>query len=207
MTEDLRKKDEKILNNKTNIEVKVEWNEDFSEEAVKRRRDEEGLSERIQKMTLVEEEEEPTVPPTDLLNRFIEEMKDMNESQLIFIVTKIKKDYKLKDSQVVSLLFETLFENKDLISIIKKKGGVLKKFCKTPLAQKKVLDYLEDIISKNDDILMSTSVILDELNDYDIFTDDVLKEWYKKKKGKFVTDVNVIAKIKAAAKPFITNLK
>jgi len=69
------------------------------------------------------------------------------------------------------------------------------------------LACLEGLISRNEELLQSTSVILDELYDYEIFSDEVLKEWYKKKKGKFVKDLNTMTKIKAAAKPFITSLK
>jgi len=80
--EDIKKKEEikttlNKITNQTSSDFKVEWSEDFSEEAVKRRREEEGLSERIQKMTLVgdEKEEEPSVPPNLIITEFLIEKK------------------------------------------------------------------------------------------------------------------------------------
>jgi len=103
---------------------KVEWNEDFSEEAVKKRREEEGLSERIQKMTLVdneEKEEELLISPNDIFEMFMEQNKDAGESHLIFILSKIKTDHKLKDGDIIRIIFESIFNNIEIIQNLKKK--------------------------------------------------------------------------------------
>jgi len=110
--------------------------------------------------------------------------KDANEAQILYVLSKIKKDYKLKDSDIICLLFEVIFDSKEIIQLLKKKGGLLKKFCKTPIAQKSIFACLEGLISRNEELLQSTSVILDELYDYEIFTDEVFKRMVQEKEGK-----------------------
>jgi len=53
--------------------------------------------------------------------------KDSNEAQILYVVSKIKKDYKLKDSDIICLLFEVIFDSKEIIQLLKKERRIIKK--------------------------------------------------------------------------------
>jgi len=115
----------------------IEWSTDTSEDAIKKRRDEEGLSERIKNLTIVvDSDEEIEVSPVDLLKEFINKRPNSSEQQLLKAALKIKKDYDLKDSDVAYLLFESCFDDKNIMSNLKKRGKVLHRFIKTKACQK-----------------------------------------------------------------------
>jgi len=80
-------------------------------------------------MTLVgdEKEEEPSVPPNLIITEFLIEKKRCKWGTNFIRSFKNKKDYKLKDSDIICLLFEVIFDSKEIIQLLKKKGGLLKK--------------------------------------------------------------------------------
>jgi len=189
----------------------VEWSLDVSDEAVRKRREEEGLSEKIKNLTIVQDlEDEALVNPVDIMKEFLSKKQHVTEQQLLRASLKLKKDYDLRDTEMVHLLFQSLFQDKvNIVSLIKKRGRVLQRFIKNPAQQKIILAYIEELIClKEEELLKSTSIILEALYDAELVDDEtVLNEWFESKKGKYLKDPTAIEKVRIAAKPFMTWLK
>lgn len=188
----------------TEKDENIEWATDVSEEAVKKRREEEGLSERIKTLTIsLDEDEEVIVSPVDLLKEFIKG-QNASEQQLLKAALKIKKDYDLKDSEVAFALFEACFDDKNILNNLKKRGRVLHRFIKTTVCQKTILGYLEELLGKDEELLEKTSVILEYFYMNEMIDEEVFVKWFAEKKSKFVKDLGIVEKVKAGARPFMT---
>lgn len=185
----------------------VEWSEDVSEEAVRRRREEEGLSSRIQELTTIDdEEEELEINPVELFKEFLKTKPDATETQLLRATLKIKKDYELADKDCVCLLFEAFFDE-NIVSQIKNRAKIIRRFIKGQVSQKLILAYTEELLSKHEELIPYMSVILELYYDNELLEEEVILDWAKRKKGKFVKDATTVRKIKEAAKPFLNWLQ
>lgn len=186
----------------------VEWSTDVSEEAIKKRREEEGLSERIKNLTIaLDSDDEVDVSPVEILKEYINKRPNCTEMQLLKAALKIKKDYEMKDSDVACLLFESCFDDKNIMNNLKKRGKVLHRFIKTTAAQKTILGYLEALLGKEEELLEKASVILEYFYWNEMLDEEVLLKWFSDKKGKFLKDPTQLEKVKAGSKPFITWLQ
>jgi translation initiation factor 5 len=202
-----------------------DWDTDVSEEAIRKRREEEGLSGRIKELTMdsddeedkkkkkkkVQEEEEEdeseVIPPTEVLKNFLNVKKDATPSQVLAAVKKIKEDYELSDKDAVCLMFESFFD-KDIEKQIPLRAPVLKPFVKGSSAQKIILGYTEELCGvKEPKLLVKIPKILLLFYQNDLLEEEVVVEWQAKKKSRFVKDKGTILKIKEAAKPFVEWLK
>ncbi len=190
------------------------WDTDVSEEAIRLRREEEGLSGRIKELTMEseedkkrkqaeEEEEGEIVPPTDVLKNFLKMKSDATPGQVLAAVRKIKEDYELSDKDAVCLMFESFFD-KDIEKQIPKRAPVLKSFVKGSSAQKIILGYIEELCGvKETSLLVKIPKILLLFYENDILEEPVIVEWAEKKKSRFVKDKGIVLKIREAAKPFV----
>jgi translation initiation factor 5 len=193
------------------------WDTDVSEEAIKKRREEEGLSGRIKDMTMDSDEEDKKkkkkseeeeaegeiVPPTDVLKNFLSVKKDATPGQVLAAVKKIKEDYQLNDKDAVCLMFESFFD-KNIETQIPIRAPVLKPFIKSSSAQKIILGYTEELCGvKEPKLLVKVPKILLLFYDNDLLEEEVITEWHGKKKSRFVKDKGIVLKIREAAKPFI----
>jgi len=64
------------------------------------------------------------------MKEYINKRPNCTEMQLLKASLKIKKDYDLKDSDVACLLFESCFDDKNIMNNLKKRGKVLHRFIK-----------------------------------------------------------------------------
>lgn len=205
-----KKQKQQTEGNQTTLldDEKVEWFTDVSEEGIKKRREEEGLSERIKNLTIaLDSDDEVDVSPVEILKEYINKRPNCTEMQLLKAALKIKKDYDMKDSDVVCLLFESCFDDKNIMNNLKKRGKVLHRFIKTTTAQKTILGYLEALMGKEEELLEKASVILEYFYWNEMLDEEVLLKWFSDKKGKFLKDSTQLEKVKAGAKPFITWLQ
>lgn len=202
-----KKQEENVMQKSVINDADIIWTMDVSDEAIKSRILEENLTKRIQVVSMVDIDETPDISPILLIKYYLNEHPNATNEEILYLLDKIKNDYKLKNSDMLKLIFESIFDTLEIINIIEKRYVLLTTFCKTPISQKILLDYIEDLISKNESLIVYTSVILDTLCDYKLFDDNILIEWYLKKKSKFVKDVHIMSKIKAAAKPIILEIK
>jgi translation initiation factor 5 len=183
----------------------IEWSTDVSEEAVKKRREEEGLSERIKTLTIaLDEDEEVIISPIDLLKEYVKSRQNATEQQLLKACLKLKKDYDMKDSEVAFMLFEACFDDKNLLTNLKKRGKVLHRFMKTTVCQKTILGYLEELLGKDAELLEKTSIVLEYFYLNEMIDEEVFVKWFAEKKSKFVKDPAIVEKVKAGARPFMT---
>ncbi|EFC43813.1 predicted protein [Naegleria gruberi] len=165
------------------------WSLDISQEAIKKRREMEGLSERFRELTKGmededEEEEEQEVSPVSILKQFME------------------ADYTLSDKDCVCLLYETFFTPENILTDITKRAPLFKAFISSS-GQKLILGYTEELVGmKNPALIPQTSVILLEFYKNSLLSKETMEEWLSKKKSRFVKDSAIVAKIKEAAKPF-----
>lgn len=75
---------------------------------------------------------------------------------------------------------------------------------KSATTQKLILYYLDDLLGvKAPELLKYTSQILEILYDMDVVEEEVLDEWFKKKKSKFVKSSAAVRRVKEAARPFM----
>jgi len=157
MTQIVEKKQNQVTDNSPIFIEKdenIEWSTDVSEEAIKKRREEEGLSERIKNLTIaLDSDEEVDVSPVEIMKEYINKRPNCTEMQLLKASLKIKKDYDLKDSDVACLLFESCFDDKNIMNNLKKRGKVLHRFIKTTVCQKTILGYLEALLGKEEELL------------------------------------------------------
>lgn len=172
----------------------TEWTVDTSEEAMKQRLKEEGISSKLQQES-----------PIEVLKKSL----GSTDEETIKSVKSIKKKYELKNRDTICLLYEALlYDTDDLINAIKKYGKVISTFIKGPIGQKVILGYTEELVGlKKPELLKDMPLILEAFYDADILEEDEILEWYEKKKSSYVKDVNVLKKVKEASKPFIDWLK
>ncbi|KAF0977771.1 hypothetical protein FDP41_003093 [Naegleria fowleri] len=183
------------------------WSLDISQEAIKKRREMEGLSERFRELTKGvededEEEEEQEVSPVSILKQFLEVKPNATPVQIYQATRKLKNDYNLTDKDCVCLLYEALFTPENILTDIPKRAPLFKPFISSS-GQKLILGYTEELVGVKDiNLVTQTSVILLQFYRAELLTKEVLEEWLSKKKSRFIKDSAVVAKIKEAAKPF-----
>src|SRR5690606_34854277 len=94
----------------------TEWTVDTSEEAMKQRLKEEGISSKLQQES-----------PIEVLKKSL----GSTDEETIKSVKSIKKKYELKNRDTICLLYEALlYDTDDLINAIKKYGKVISTFIK-----------------------------------------------------------------------------
>jgi len=199
-------KDKSAVDNKAAIDDGT-WSLDTSQEAIKKRREMEGLSERFRELTKGvededEEEEEQEVSPVSILKQFVEVKSNATPTQIYQATRKLKNDYGLSDKDCVCLLYEAFFAPENIMADIEKRAPLFKPFLSSS-GQKLILGYTEELVGVKDaKLIPSTSVILLQFYNTGMLNKEVLQEWLSKKKSRFVKDSAVVAKIKEAAKPF-----
>ncbi|KAL0485306.1 translation initiation factor 5 [Acrasis kona] len=201
-----------------------EWDPDVSDEAVRQRREEEGLQGRLAELAMDsdeeggdkkkkkktandddEDEEDDIVPPVEVLKNFLSLKKDATTKQILAAVNKIKEDYELSDKDAVCLMYESFFD-KNIEKQIQKYAPALKPFVENSTsAQKIILGYTEELcgVKESSKLLSKVSVILKAFYDQGLLDEEVIVEWHSKKKSRFVKSSSVVLKVKEAAKPFV----
>ncbi|KAL9645721.1 hypothetical protein ABK040_003453 [Willaertia magna] len=182
------------------------WSLDTSQEAIKKRREMEGLSEKFRELTKgieeEDEEEDQEVSPVAILKQFVELKQEATANQIFQVIRKLKNDYNLTDFDCICLLYEAFLTPENVLSEIEKRAPLFRSFLSTK-GQKIILGYTEELVGvKELKLLPNISVILYEFYRNGLLSKEVLEEWLSKKKSRFVKDSNVVAKVKEAAKPF-----
>ncbi|KAL9646365.1 hypothetical protein ABK040_014516 [Willaertia magna] len=183
------------------------WSLDTSQEAIRKRREMEGLSEKFLELTKgvdeEDEEEEEIISPVTILKQFIELKENATHTQLYQVITKLKTDYNLGDSDCICLLFEVfLLPSNDIIKEMKEKAPLFKRFLSSK-GQKIILCYIEELAGMKDvKLLPKVSIILYEFYRNGLLTKEVFEDWFSKKKSRVLKDNSIVVKVKEASKPF-----
>ncbi len=179
------KKSKKEKKEKDEDDDDVVWYTDTSEEAAKKRR-------------------EALLPPA-VVQKF-EGTPSNQESPIADIITSFDKlkiyktENNLADDAWVKLLWNTMFNNKDVKAELAKHQDVLTKFTRSKAGQLNLLKCIETFApSLGDQLKKQLPVLLKQFYDADILVEELIVQWNDKECAD--------AAVKAAAVPFVTWLK
>jgi len=188
-------------------EDEVDWGEDTSEDAVRKRM--EALSGNLGGLVIDNDIEKPEVDRINIFHQFVK--KKIQAGPLTTAVQKEivgEADRLEVKNKAPIVLCELVFDAKMMKEkqITKNKTLFLRFTHDNPKAQKYLMGGIEKTIESQDVLLPRVSHILKELFEADILEEDVILEWSKKVSKKYVSK-DMATKIHEKATPFITWLK
>jgi len=188
-------------------EDEVDWGEDTSEDAVRKRM--EALSGNLGGLVIDNDLDKPEVDRINIFHQFVK--KKIQAGPLTTAVQKeiVGEAERLEvKNKAPIVLCELVFDAKMMKEkqITKHKTLFLRFTHDNPKAQKYLMGGIEKTIESQDVLLPRVSHILKEFFEEDILEEEVILEWSKKVSKKYVSK-DMATKIHEKATPFITWLK
>jgi len=188
-------------------EDEVDWGEDTSEDAVRKRM--EALSGNLGGLVIDNDLDKPEVDRINIFHQFVKkkiQAGPLNTAVQKEIVGEAER-LEVKNKAPI-VLCELVFDAKMMKEkqITKHKTLFLRFTHDNPKAQKYLMGGIEKTIESQDVLLPRVSHILKEFFEADILEEEVILEWSKKVSKKYVSK-DMATKIHEKATPFITWLK
>jgi len=185
----------------------VDWGEDVSEEAVKKRM--KDLTSGVANLAMNDDLEKTETERINLFHDFVKRLVDEGKDEVGKKDKEIFADAERLDivNKAPIVLCELLFDD-SMVAQIKKYKRVFMRFChENTKAQKYFMGGFEKTVEiRKDKLLPKVPVILKTLYDEDVIDEESILEWAKKVSKKYVSK-ELSEQIHKKAEPFIKWLK
>jgi translation initiation factor 5 len=151
------------------------------------------------------EDDAPEKPnPIEVLQKFMKE-GEKSDSEIASKVWDIKQDYGLGDRHVVSLIFESVFDE-DIANQIKPRAKLVKRLLKTETERDLIINLM-CLCKEKETVKPKFPILLKKFYDEEVITEKAVIEWFEDSKTSRLLKKEDQALFKEKCKPFIQWLK
>lgn len=151
-------------------------NTDFSADAILKRRQELLATPTIEAAT--SSSATPDSDPLSQLSSFLLKQPTPLAKESLQFVKRVALLHSFSDSKTLAAVFSALYE-KDMMTHLKARVGILGLFVNTDSEQKQLLFLLERLASTDDSVALKISTILNCFYESDLLDEEVIFKWYK----------------------------